>query len=129
MLKIYYFLSLVELVWKFSMFCKLPETFYKYLNDACTIFMHENLTLAKNSYIVFLCNIQNLNAADNFQNFHKTFQGTSNIENCPCTFLHITCNQNLVIVIIHSFHRLRPLKGFLCNRCFSIGKIGNFSNL
>ena len=63
--------------------------------------MHQNLTAAGNFCKIFLWNIQKLNAADIFQ-FLRKF--ACSMLNFPCLFPNITCNQNLVIVIIYSFH-------------------------
>ena len=53
-----------------------------------------NLNATGNFCKNFSCNIQNLNAADIFQF----------LQNFPCTFPNVTCNQNFVIVIIYWFH-------------------------
>ena len=81
-------------------------------------YMHEILTAAGNFYNFFPCNIENPNAVDIFHF----------LQNFPCTFPNITCNQNLVIAVIYSFHGfvLCPLKIFICKRCFSLGKNRTF---
>ena len=64
-----------------------PKTFLhvKFYN------INEKLTAVANFYELSPHNIQNMKAANNFQDF-------------PCSFPNNTCHQNFAIMIIYSFH-------------------------
>ena len=81
---------------------------------------------------------ETLTAAGNFSMQHAKSDCSRHISiftkfascmyNFPRTFPNITCNQNFVIVILHSFHgfSIVPLKNFVRKKSLSIGKNRTF---
>ena len=82
-------------------------------------YIHETLTVARNFNEIFLSDIQNMNAADNFQKLQNY------------AHLKYYAQSKFFIVIFYSIHlfSIVPLKGSTCNNRLSLSEFGHFRSL